>query len=235
MPKYSAKQRKLRGQGKTGGPTFMQFFHYLKRSTSYHGLSPIARALLIEIFDRYNGGNNGMIVLSVREAQYELNCGPATVCRAMREIDDAGLARPTMVGAWRGRHATEWRLMWRVCDKTRELPRRDWIERKPYAEVLPPQAARKPLSDAARARRYRQRKNGQSTDDRHENRHDEFHSGSAEVPFQKHRRDVSSISEAQNGNSSITSRNPSSATEAHIDIYHTLPRKRNGKGKEVKR
>src|SRR5262245_53480949 len=121
MPKYSAKQRKLRGLGGNNGPPFIQLFHYLKRSTSYHGLSPVARALLTEIQDRYNGSNNGMIALGVREAEYELGCGHATVCRAMRELDDAGLARPTQVGAWRGRQATEWRLMWKRCDKTGDV------------------------------------------------------------------------------------------------------------------
>lgn len=46
--------------------------------------------------------NNGMIVLGIREAAYKLGCGQATVGRTMREIDDAGLARPTTIGAWRG-------------------------------------------------------------------------------------------------------------------------------------
>jgi hypothetical protein len=214
MPKHSAKQRKLRGRGKIGGPHFMQFFHYVKRSTSYHGLSLPARALLTEIHDRYNGCNNGMIVLGVREAEYELRCGHATVCRAMREVDDAGLARPTQLGAWRGRHATEWRLMWRRCDKTGDLPRSVWVERKPYVQLLLPAPAKVPLTDAERARRYRRRKT-----DRHEDRHDEFHRGNAEVPLQIHRRDVSSATDTRNGNSSIDASRPSSATDTHVHIY----------------
>ena len=119
MPKYSAKARKLRGQGNHSGPNFIQLFHYVKRSTSYHGLSLAARALLTEIHDRYNGCNNGMIVLSVREAAYELRCHQSTISRAARELDDAGLAQPLQIGAWRGRMATEWRLMWRRCDRQR--------------------------------------------------------------------------------------------------------------------
>jgi hypothetical protein len=168
MAKFSATRRKMRGQGNHSGPNFIQLFHYVKRSVEYHNLSLAARALLTEIHDRFNGCNNGMIVLGVREAQYELHCGHATVCRAMRELDDAGLARPTQIGAWRGRHATEWRLMWKRCDKTGDLPRSNWKERKPYVQLLLPKPKKEPLSDAERARRYRRKA------DRHENRHDEF-------------------------------------------------------------
>src|SRR5262245_11037804 len=98
MPKYSAKQHKLRGQGKSGGRTFIKLPHYVKRSTAYHGLSLHGRALITELIDRYTGVNNGMIALGRRKIEYELRCGGATACRAMIEVDDAGLARPTKVG-----------------------------------------------------------------------------------------------------------------------------------------
>jgi hypothetical protein len=217
MPKYNARARKLRGQGRIR-PSFMQFFHYVKRSTSYHSLGRTARALLTEIHDRFTGCNNGMIVLSVREAAYELGCSQSTASRAGHELDDAELARPTKIGAWRGKQATEWRLMWLRCDQTGDLPRRNWRERPPYQPMQPP--ARKPLSDAERARRYRRRKNGQSTDDRHEYRHDELHQGSTEVAPREHRCDVSCTTRAKNGNSSINASRPSCTRRAHIDIYH---------------
>ena len=125
---------------------------------SYHGLSLHARALLIELIDRYNGGNNGFILLGVREAAYELGCCQGTISNAARELDDADLARPTQVGAWRGRQATEWRLTWKVCNKTGQLPRIQWQERKRYHQLLLPKPKKEPLSDAERAKRYRQRK-----------------------------------------------------------------------------
>ena len=56
----------------------------MKRSTSYHGLGHIARCLLLELIDRYNGVNNGMIALGVREAAYELGVNQSTVSRAAR-------------------------------------------------------------------------------------------------------------------------------------------------------
>jgi hypothetical protein len=224
MPKFSAKQRKVL-QGKTSGPHFMQFFHYVKRSTSYHGLSLPARALLTEIHDRYNGSNNGMIVLGVREAEYELRCGHGTVRRAMRELDDAGLARPTQLGAWRGRLATEWRLMWRRCDKTGDLPRSVWQERKPFVQLLLPKPKKEPLTNAERQQRWRNQHNNvtelrsATAKQRSENRNGEVRYRSTEGPLQEHRRYVRSATGAQKRNSSINRNGPRSATGAHVHIY----------------
>lgn len=113
-----------KGRSKNG-PRFIQLFHVVKRSATYHGLSALARAALIELLDRYTGINNGFIVLSVRELAYELNCSIATACRALRELDDAGLIRPSVMGAWRGRRATEWRLTFYRCDRTGDLANRN--------------------------------------------------------------------------------------------------------------
>jgi hypothetical protein len=134
MTRYSAKQRRMRGIGGRSKRKFLQLYTNVKRSTAYHSLSPYARSLLFELIDRYNGCNNGMIGLGVREAVYELGCCKGTVSNAMRELDDAGLARPTKVGAWRGKRATEWRLTWLRCDKTGDLPVSVWEQRKPFSE-----------------------------------------------------------------------------------------------------
>ena len=134
MPKYSAKQRKMRGIAGTSKRQFLQLYRNVKRSTAYHSLNHYARCLLFELIDRYTGSNNGMIGLGVREARYELGCSAGTISNAMRELDDAGLARPTKVGAWRGKQATEWRLMFLRCDKTGDLPVTQWEQRMPYSE-----------------------------------------------------------------------------------------------------
>lgn len=159
MAKYSAKQRKLRGQGKHGGPAFIQLFHYVKRSEEYHRLSPLGRAFLIEIIDRYNGINNGMIVLGAREAAYELGCSKSTAARVAIEVDDSKLAMMLTPGAWRGRNATEWRLAWRRCDKTGDLPKRNWVQRKPFVQLLlPPPKKKDPLTNTERQKRFRDRR-----------------------------------------------------------------------------
>ena len=134
MTRYSAKQRRMRGFGGRSKRRFLQLYTNVKRSTAFHGLSSYSRSLLFELIDRYNGCNNGLIGLGVREAAYELGCCNGTISNAMRELDDVGLARPTKVGAWRGKRATEWRLMWLRCDKTGDLPVSAWEQRKPLSE-----------------------------------------------------------------------------------------------------
>ena len=133
MSRYSARQKRMRGIGGRSKRQFMRLYTNVKRSKAYHGLSLYGRALLFELLDRYNGINNGMIGLGVREAAYELRCGRTTINRAMREIDDAGLAMPMTVGDLRGKRATEWRLTFLRCDATGELPRSVWEQREPFS------------------------------------------------------------------------------------------------------
>jgi hypothetical protein len=98
----------------------------VKRSTAYHGLSVYARSALIELLDRYTGINNGMIGLGARELAAELNCSKNAAAKALGDLDDAGLARPTTPGVWRGKRATEWALTFYPCNKTGELPITNW-------------------------------------------------------------------------------------------------------------
>ena len=135
MPRYSAKQRRMRGIGGRSKRQFIRFFSNVKRSKAYHGLSRTARALLFELLDRYTGINNGMIGLGTREAGYELRCGQATICRAMDELDDAGLAHPTKLGSRLGKKATEWRLTFLRCDLSGDSPRTEWEQREKFCEV----------------------------------------------------------------------------------------------------
>jgi hypothetical protein len=143
-----------------GGRRFIQLWTNVKRSEAYHSLSVYARCLLIELLDRYTGINNGMIGLGTRDAALLLKCGHATVCRAMRELDDSGLAQPTTVGVWRGKRATEWRLTFYPCHKTGELPILNWVpfsgpikkHKDPLQKHKPPlrsaRAAQKPKNPA---------------------------------------------------------------------------------------
>ena len=87
MPKFDPLARKrlgLNGRHKRRvhgkhGPDFIQLFHFVKRSREEQGQGLSARALLIELIDRYNGCNNGLIALGIRETSYELGCGKSTL------------------------------------------------------------------------------------------------------------------------------------------------------------
>ena len=116
------KKRRFKG----GGRDFIQLYHNVKRSRAYHDLSVYARCALFEVLERYTGINNGMIGLGCRELAEALNCSRDTAAKALRELDDSGLARPLTAGVWRGKKATEWRLTFFRCDKTGELPILNW-------------------------------------------------------------------------------------------------------------
>ena len=123
---------KHRRQRRKSGPPFLQLYRFVKRSQVWHDLSLTARCALIELIDRYNGINNGMIGLGVRELAEELNCSLGSASRALRELDDSGLARPITGGHWKGKRATEWRLTFHVCNKTGQLPFKGWPRRQVF-------------------------------------------------------------------------------------------------------
>jgi hypothetical protein len=112
-----------------GGRRFLQLYTNLKRSDAYQSLSVYARCALFELLDRYTGINNGMIGLGCRELAEALNCARDTASKALRELDDSGLAHPLTPGVWRGKRATEWRLTFFRCNKTGELPILNWTPR----------------------------------------------------------------------------------------------------------
>ena len=48
------------------GPQFVQLFYYVIDSPAYRGLTPLARAALIEFARLYNGRNNGYLAMPAR-------------------------------------------------------------------------------------------------------------------------------------------------------------------------
>lgn len=121
MPKHNKRQRKK-------SPPFLMLPRFVKRSTEFHGLSCLARAALIEVVDRYNGQNNGFIILGVRELADALGVQSTnTAWRALKELADGGIIQQAKLGEWRGQKATEWRLTWLRCDRDFRAPRQDWM------------------------------------------------------------------------------------------------------------
>jgi hypothetical protein len=106
----------------------VQLFHYLLDSAAYQSLSLKARAALMEICRRYDGGNNGRIVLSVREAAERMNCNKETASLAFRELIKKGFVQPAKLGWFsiKFRHSTEWRLTFYRDDVSGELPTREF-------------------------------------------------------------------------------------------------------------
>lgn len=81
-------------------------------SPAWNSLSLPARCLLIEIWKRYNGQNNGQISLSHREASEKLGVGRNTPTKLFRELEEKGFIEANQRGHFnvKGGKATTWRL-----------------------------------------------------------------------------------------------------------------------------
>ena len=101
-------------------PPFVMLPRWVVRCPAWRGLSANARAIYIELRDRFNGSNNGLIGLGVREAAEAINVGRNVANRAIKELEDAGFIEPATKGAFRqnGRRATEWLLTELPDDRT---------------------------------------------------------------------------------------------------------------------
>lgn len=79
---------------------------------AYRSLKPPARALLVELYDLYNGQNNGELFLSVRKAARSIRVGNNLATKAFRELEDKGFIRVSQKGSFNQKlpHATQWVL-----------------------------------------------------------------------------------------------------------------------------
>jgi hypothetical protein len=123
------KWRRKQGR-KSTGPPFVQLFKYMLRSPAWLALSATAQAAYVRLALRYDGCNNGMLVLSVRTLARELHVSRATAARALIELEDAGFIETAKIGrfARRNRQASEYRLTTFRCDVTGELPSKKFMQ-----------------------------------------------------------------------------------------------------------
>ena len=78
---------------RTGRSTIERYVrlpHYILQSLAWGALSPVARALLVEVLLIFNGSNNGRIGLSARLSGQRLNCSKDTASRAFVELQRLG-------------------------------------------------------------------------------------------------------------------------------------------------
>ena len=108
------------------GPQFVQLFNYVIDSPAYRGLSPTARAALVEFARLYNGSNNGFLAMPVRILAARLGVSKTTAARVLLELEEAGFIEVVKVGAFRrkDRMASEYRLTFHRCDASGTAPSR---------------------------------------------------------------------------------------------------------------
>ena len=92
---------------------YVSLRYWLLRSPAWKSLPGMARALYIEIVERYNGRNNGQIPYSVREGCEALHISKSTSKQLLDFLQDRGFIVRTKKGAFSMkavRDASEWRL-----------------------------------------------------------------------------------------------------------------------------
>ncbi len=113
MSTLAKRRRKADATGRSGGDSkHVRLHRWLLKSAAWRSLSLAARCLLIELYDLFNGENNGEIFLSVRQAALRIDTGKDRAHAAFRELADRGFIRPHQRGSfnYKARHATQWVL-----------------------------------------------------------------------------------------------------------------------------
>ena len=90
MSRNKSYKRRKRGAGR-----FVQLSERLQSTPAWSDLKPGPRALYLEIKRRFNGSNNGKIVLSHRDAAEALNVHRNTVGSYFEDLTEHGLIRQT--------------------------------------------------------------------------------------------------------------------------------------------
>lgn len=126
------------GKGKKGdGEQYVPMPYKMLRSDAWRSLSGAAVKLYLELHTRYNGGNNGKLHLSMKEAAEILCMGKATIQRAYDELTEKGFIALEVPGNWYSRRAHDWRLTSKPTEGRagRTPPTLDWTKwRKPKSQ-----------------------------------------------------------------------------------------------------
>jgi hypothetical protein len=135
----------MRGHGRAKlkhGDRFVGLPHYLLRSVAWLALSPNGKAVLLHIWVRHNGANNGQIVYAVREAA-EIGLSRTVAARALDELVELGFLRITRQSAFslKTKEAREWRLTAEPTDghaATKDFMRWSGLKKRPASHQPKP-------------------------------------------------------------------------------------------------
>ncbi len=109
---------KVNRKGRSKFEPFIRLHRGVTNSDAWKGLPCEARCLLIEIWARHNGQNNGHIPYSPREARQALRVGSRKAQAAFKELEERGFLIPRAKGSFnlKQRYATEGEITTEPCD-----------------------------------------------------------------------------------------------------------------------
>jgi DNA-binding MarR family transcriptional regulator len=117
-----------------GGGRFLSLRYWMLRSPAWKSLPGMARALYLELAERYNGSNNGRISYAVREGTEALHISKSTAKQLLDILIDRGFIVRTKRGAFSlktTREASEWMLTEYDCDAPFQHATKDFMRWAP--------------------------------------------------------------------------------------------------------
>ena len=120
-----------------GGASYVGLHRWMLRSEAWKHASLGARCLLIELYDLYNGANNGALYLSIRDAAKRLKVGKNKANSLFAELERLGFIRVKERGAFslKARHASSWVLT--EFSAGGQLPSKDFMRWPPQQNQNP--------------------------------------------------------------------------------------------------
>jgi hypothetical protein len=111
-----------KGRSKDG--RFVRLTHFMLNTPAWRSLTPVERAIYVELCQLYNGGNNGTLSASVRRLADRCNVNKDTAARALKTLVERGFIICASPGGFSRKtpHAAEWRLTEYRCDRSHSLP-----------------------------------------------------------------------------------------------------------------
>lgn len=133
---HNRNRNKPNQKGRNPTSRFARLDHRLLNSPAYRALSVTARALLVELTMLENGGNNGSLFLSIRDAAGRLGMADLTAVRgAFDELQGLGFVEMTEDASFHVKAAERsrarcWRLTW-LAGPGRKGPSLAFMARQP--------------------------------------------------------------------------------------------------------
>lgn len=119
-------------------PKHVRLHAWVMDTPAYRHLSCPARCLLVELMRSFDGGNNGDVFMSVRDAAAAINVSKDTAGGALLELQAVGFIRAKEKGAFslKKRHATTWILT--EYEYANQPASKDFTRWRPAAENQKP-------------------------------------------------------------------------------------------------
>jgi hypothetical protein len=126
------------GRSKKIGGQFAALPLSIAETPAWRDLSGFAVKAWLDIVLRYDGHNNGRIVVSGREVAARIGVSHATAARAILELENAGFLRLMKASSFgEKRKAAEYRLTHRLNDMTGDAPTHEYKRPRVVNNVVP--------------------------------------------------------------------------------------------------